>query len=247
MELPDYPGSKMRIAQSIAITLAGAKTTYSLLGDLILEDKPQVVFTNVENSEDCEASNLRQIFDKWGSDKGSYHGYEQIYSNIIGSFPNSGLLVVEVGIGTNNTSVPSHMGKGGTPGASLRAWREIEKVKRVIGLDIDSQILFCEQNIETFYLNQTDQNSWKMLEDKIEKGSVDLFIDDGLHAPFANLNFLKFARKFVKPNGYLVIEDITEQSLPVWNLLLNAGLEGIELSLYKANHSYVLVGRISKQ
>ncbi len=237
----------MSVLQSLSITIAGAKFTYELLGDLILSSKPQRVLQALEFNEDPNSVHLCRIFDDFGSDKGSYHGYHKVYSKIISSLPNSGSLIVEVGIGTNNTDVASHMGKGGRPGASLRAWKELANVERVIGLDVDDRILFTEPNIQTFHLDQTDANSWRKLESEIARESVDLFIDDGLHAPYANLSFLKHAKKFVKPNGYIVVEDISEQSLPIWNLMLNSRIEGIELTLYKANLSYILVGRLSKQ
>jgi hypothetical protein len=49
---------------------------------------------------------------------------------------------VEIGIGTNNPSIPSFMSKEYRPGASLRTFAEHLPRMQVIGDDINKQILF---------------------------------------------------------------------------------------------------------
>ena len=52
----------------------------------------------------------------------------------------------------------------------------------------------------------------------------DLIIDDGLHAPYTNLNTLISSLKYLNKNGYLIIEDIPFRSQSIWeivNFILN--------------------------
>ena len=49
--------------------------------------------------------------------------------------------------------------------------------------------------------------------------TFDLIIDDGLHSVDANLGFLIVALKFIKKNGWIVIEDIGGNTLVFWNLI----------------------------
>jgi len=46
--------------------------------------------------------------------------------------------------------------------------------------------------------------------------NYDLIIDDGLHSPDANLNTLNFALSSLSSDGVIVIEDIAERCLPIW-------------------------------
>jgi hypothetical protein len=78
--------------------------------------------------------------------------------------------------------------------------------------------LFEEERIKTFYVDQTDQKTLHALGEIIED-SFDLIIDDGLHSPNANLAVLLFGIKKLKPNGWLVIEDIKPKSIPVWQII----------------------------
>ncbi len=63
-------------------------------------------------------------------------------------------------------------------------------------------------------MDQTDLGTFAEIE---QLGPFDLIIDDGLHATNANIAVLLFAsRGALRPGGYLVIEDIPPQTLPVW-------------------------------
>lgn len=95
--------------------------------------------------------------------------------------------ILEIGIGTNNTDIISNMGKEGTQGASLRAFRDYFKSANIFGADFDKRILFKEKSISTMYVDQTDPESLDKLFIRINK-KFDLIIDDGLHAIHTNLN-----------------------------------------------------------
>ena len=44
----------------------------------------------------------------------------------------------------------------GKPGASLRVWRDYFPNAIIYGADIDKDILFAEERIKTFYIDQLD-------------------------------------------------------------------------------------------
>jgi hypothetical protein len=46
-----------------------------------------------------------------------------------------------------------------------------------------------------------------------------LFIDDGLHSPYANINSLLCFIKLSDMSSYLVIEDIPKRSEEIWDLI----------------------------
>ena len=48
----------------------------------------------------------------------------------------------ELGIGTNNKELLSHMQSEFKPGSSLRAWQEYFPNANIYGADIDSDIIF---------------------------------------------------------------------------------------------------------
>jgi len=171
-----------------------------------------------KSADDFQAvSDLQTLFDKHGSDKSNCHNYENIYGPILKN-KNEITAVLEVGLGTNNTDVVSNMGAAGRPGASLRAFREFLPNAKIFGADIDKRILFSEDRIETFYIDQTNPDSFLNLPDSLPD-LFDLIIDDGLHSPDANVQTLKFGLSKIKIGGWVVIEDIIVEAIPVWDVV----------------------------
>ena len=101
-------------------------------------------------------SKLAALFTKYGSDK-TKHEYHLIYSVILSVVKPKCLL--EIGMGTNNEKVFSNMSKYGHPGASLRAFRDFLPSTEIYGADIDKEILFKEERINTFYVDQTNKDT----------------------------------------------------------------------------------------
>jgi hypothetical protein len=160
---------------------------------------------------------LKEVFDKHGSDKATEHDYHRIYGAILreGDWVRS---VLEIGLGSNHEDVVSHMGRAGRPGASLRAFRDYLPNAMIYGADVDRRILFEEERIKTFFVDQTDLSSFDALGQRVDR-NFDLIVDDGLHSPNANIAVLAFSLKRLKPGGWIVIEDIAERSLPVWEVI----------------------------
>lgn len=170
-----------------------------------------------KSSQDWTAVNeLKTHLDRHGSDK-SRHAYHCIYGTILNDRA-SIKGVLEVGLGTNNTDVVSNMGKFGKPGASLRAFRDFLPNAKIFGADIDKRVLFEEERIQTYFVDQTDPETFKSLGASVPQ-QLDLIIDDGLHSPNANLLTLNFGLARVKVGGWVVIEDIAPDAIPIWQFV----------------------------
>ncbi|MBV8135012.1 MAG: hypothetical protein JO121_05110 [Deltaproteobacteria bacterium] len=163
------------------------------------------------------AEELKMLFDKYGSDKANSHNYHMLYGPLLKDRDQIASLL-EIGVGTNNVDVLSNMGTGGKPGASLRAFRDFLTNAEIYGADIDERILFEEERIKTYYLDQTDSRSFDHLGKRIPS-ELDLIIDDGLHSPNANINTVLFGLQRIRIGGWLVVEDIAPNAIPVWELV----------------------------
>jgi len=241
--LPDFPNSKCNFDQYLELSVKSAEMSYKQLAQMAnignIEISENIDERSVPKLSDAEK--LYALFDKYGSDKGSLHKYHFLYSLLLSKIDMKHCNILEIGLGTNNIKVPSNMGRRGSPGASLRAWRDFSPTTNVVGVDIDSTILFEESRIQTFHLDQTSQTSWTQMISKLNGRKFDLIIDDGLHSPYANLQTLINGKYLMKESGFLVIEDIGERSLPIWNLALALLDNSWEWQLYRHPKAFVLV------
>lgn len=163
----------------------------------------------------CKLTELCSIMKRYGSDKGDdRHNYTKIYDILLRDRRNDALDVFEVGLGTNNEDVLSSMGPAGVPGASLRGWREYLPKASITGADIDKRILFRDERIETYFIDQLDPATigelWQVLP---ASSGFDLMIDDGLHTFEANATFAVGAYHKLKAGGFFVIEDIVDHQV----------------------------------
>ena len=113
-----------------SLTVLAINQTFPFLNDLVesVSDKNKVYsvdeFASLFNEIDVKVvDELKGKFNEYGSDKAGIHNYYLIYSCILHD-PNSISSLMEIGLGTNNTDIPSNMGAHGKPGASLRAFRD---------------------------------------------------------------------------------------------------------------------------
>lgn len=220
---PDFPGSSATNKQWLEISILGYTNTFPKMLEIAKLNKPETEF-EIKRAADIfevnsEVLELRDCFDFEGSDKGSKHQYDLIYANMLKNRRHEELLILEIGIGSNNTDTPSNMGKIGIPGASLRAWRNFLPNATVIGCDVDARILFREDRIATYELDQMSEHSWAKLYGELIGKSFDLIVDDGLHSPFPNLVTVKKSLPLLKETGILVIEDVLPTALPVWGIM----------------------------
>jgi SAM-dependent methyltransferase len=158
-----------------------------------------------------------RVMTKYGSDKGRLHKYTTVYSELFKERYDEPLRVLEIGLGSNNQDVPSNMGLFGTPGASVRGWRELFPHALVYGADVDRRILFQENRIKTFYCDQLDRSSVRELWSQPDlQGGADIIIEDGLHTLEANVAFLEESLDHLRPGGIYITEDIMWNEVDLW-------------------------------
>lgn len=156
-------------------------------------------------------SELTDLMNFHGSDKGGKnndHNYSEYYSEIFFYKRKKIKNFLEIGLGTNNTNLPSNMGSEGKPLASLRAWRDYFVNANIYGADIDKNILKDEERIKTFYVDQTNPETISVLFKQIGLDKFDVILEDGLHEFNANICFFENAIDYLDDNGVYIIEDI---------------------------------------
>lgn len=141
------------------------------------------------------------------------HTYSLFYNNLFAHCRNNVKLVFECGIGTNNLEIESNMSCTGVPGASLRVWKDYFCNAQIFGSDIDKNILFEEDRIKTFYVNQLDKNSIRNMWFKINCSNFDLIIDDGLHTVDASMSLFLNSFHKLRRDGIYIIEDVNFENL----------------------------------
>merc|ERR1719331_443216 len=128
----------------------------------------------------------------------------------------------------------STMGSDGTPGASLRAWRDFLPRAQIFGADYDAGILFAEERIATHFADQLDAASLEAMYAAFGAEPFDVVIDDGLHSNVANLNVLAFGVDHCKPGGYIVIEDISHARVGFFSIVKNLlAPRGVDMQLVR--------------
>lgn len=163
---------------------------------------------------------ISSLCDFYGSDKGSLtdtnhsyswsaHSYADYYSQLFSHCRNGVRKVFECGLGTNNPNLLSSMGIHGRPGASLRVWRDYFPNAEIYGGDIDKEILFSEERIQTYFVDQLDPTSIQSLWSSIRVTDFDLIIDDGLHTFEAGSCLFSNSIDKLEKNGIYIIEDVT--------------------------------------
>ena len=182
---------------------------------------------------------IKSYFDKYQSDKSKVHNYHLIYGSLFKK-RNNVRKVLEIGLGTDNEKLISNMGSFGKPGASVRAFRDFFKKAKIFGADIDKNILFKEKRIKTYYADQTNLRSLESLFKKVGS-NFDLIIDDGLHASYANINMIVGSLKFLKTNGFLIIEDIPYRTINIWEVIDFILSKSHKTKLVKTKKAFVFI------
>lgn len=168
-----------------------------------------------------ENSLINKLCDKYGTDKGETqesnhpydfpsHNYADFYDLLFRIRRKDVQLLIECGIGTNNMYKLSSNKVNGSPGASLRMWKEFFPSARIIGVDIEREILFKEDRIDTYYCDQLKKISIENFakEAELVESSADIIIDDGMHDFIAGKSFFEVMIKFLNEDGIYIIEDV---------------------------------------
>ena len=162
---------------------------------------------------------IKSLFDYYKSDKGNT--YASIYAYFLNKYVNKKCRLLEIGLGTNNPNLISTMGNDGIYrcGGSLRSFRDYLSDSSIYGADVDSQSLFNENRILTYYVDQLEKNTFTNLYDNCGNEKFDIIIDDGLHCIGANLNTLIFALENINNNGLIIIEDIISSKMKAYQII----------------------------
>lgn len=160
----------------------------------------------------------RNRSDKGAADGKAWHNYTTLYHGLWGAVRDRPLRIFELGLGTNDVTLPSNMGAGGRPGASLFGWAEYFPRASVFGADIDRKILFSGGRIQTYYCDQRSAPSVAALwEAPGLEQPFDIIIDDGLHEFAANVTFFENSVHKLSPTGVFVIEDVRNSNAHLYN------------------------------
>jgi hypothetical protein len=165
----------------------------------------------------AEILRVKEIFNKWGSDKSSKHNYEIIYAEFKKTMHTSS-RILEIGCGSNDPEIRHAMSPNYIPLSSLHALKEIFQTESIEGADIDAKL---EIN-NSFKVHYLDQFKRETLEEasKGSKLGFDLIIDDGVHDISANYLTLIYFYKKLNPQGKYVIEDVPPSLIESWRFLL---------------------------
>ena len=244
-QLPMYaPLSFGTFKDRAPLTILAAQQAFPLLVELLQRTdrpalSPRTIAEFCENRFDpTSIMTLKRLLDSYGSDKCNFHNYHMLYAYILHN-PGAIRRILEIGLGTNNDDVVSNMGLDGRPGASLRAFRDFLPNAQIFGADVDRRILFSEDRIVTAFVDQTDLNTFESLGETIG-ADFDLIIDDGLHAPNANLATLLFSLPRLRAGGWVVIEDISPASSSR-QVVAHLMPEGFQPALLSADEALVFV------
>ena len=89
----------------------------------------------------------------------------------------------------------------------MRVWKDYFPTAEVIGIDIDAKILFKEDRITTYHVDQTDPISIGNFFKSCHIKSFEIIIDDGLHTEEAATIFFENAWSRLESYGMYFIED----------------------------------------
>eukprot|EP00929_Paragymnodinium_shiwhaense_P092607 TRINITY_DN52563_c0_g1_i2.p1 TRINITY_DN52563_c0_g1~~TRINITY_DN52563_c0_g1_i2.p1 ORF type:complete len:424 (-),score=53.07 TRINITY_DN52563_c0_g1_i2:377-1648(-) len=161
----------------------------------------------------CAAAKVPSIsMDRHLSNKGSLGiNLARLYDDALPPIACKARRVLEIGIGTTNIKITSNMDghastiKDYTPGASLRAWRDIFPLANITGIDVDPQVLVKGRRLETFACNSLDK---ACLRRHLNGMSFDVIVDDGDHDPINQRATLRALWQYLKIGGYYFVEDV---------------------------------------
>lgn len=139
---------------------------------------------------------LLDIFNKYGCDKGKKHRYDLMYTELFESKRSSELNILEIGI---------------FRGESISSWIEYFPKATIYGVDIFTRVppenvsILTNPRVKWVKCNSMNANIASKIWADVK---FDFIIDDGLHTPLANkLTFEAWSPKLA-PTGTYIIEDI---------------------------------------
>jgi hypothetical protein len=186
---------------------------------------------------------LSDLLDRTGSDKGTRHGYAEVYQRWADSNPHPVSVVVEIGLGSPSALTPSNMGPEARPGASAIAFADYFRGSHIVGVDIDPRAFPTGVHGTFFVADQLRPPSFgPVLRELAEFGGFDFAVVDGLHLPEADINSLLLLLPWLRPKGLLCIEDIGSDPATVasWRELVIALRDPYKGQVSQCNLSHLV-------
>lgn len=189
-------------------------------------------------------STLEQCMQCYGSDKSptsNVHAYTVAYEQLFRERRDTTTSILEIGLGYR--FYKGSWMKGNErymTGASLRAWRDYFPNAHVYGCDIAQHVLFQEDRISTFFMDQAKQDQASVVEQSVPAKArpFDIIVDDGSHVP--EHQFLSAVRllPLVRDGGIYVIEDVKRPNLNMFdpdrieNFARNSGVSATDVAAF---------------
>lgn len=138
-----------------------------------------------------------------------YHHYTPKYHKLLKD--KKVTVFLEIGIGNHKLMAPI-VGDHYIHGASLRMWRDYFPQAEIIGCDILEEVLFQEDRIRTYKVDQSSSVSLINMMNNIDK-KCDVILDDGSHQQEHQILSFKTLWQYVADGGFYIIEDIHKENL----------------------------------
>ncbi len=139
------------------------------------------------NQEMYIKTELCELFEKYKADKcpSIHHTYSPRYHELLDPIRHQVKNMLEIGIG-NVPLMKQIVPDGYVPGASIKAWRDFFVNATIYAVDILPEVLFEDERIKTYQLDQSSSDDIRSFMDIIRKESgedfeFDYIIDDGSH------------------------------------------------------------------
>ena len=143
-----------------------------------------------------EKDALTELGTHYNTDKAHPHYYTSFYHKHLKGRREDVTSLLEIGI---------------DQGSSLRMWRDYFLNAEIYGIDIYEENLFSEDRINTFKIAQEDTEA---LDKEFSSIKFDVILDDGGHTPQSQIDGFLHMKKFLKPKGVYIIEDLHTSYIP---------------------------------
>ena len=140
---------------------------------------------------------MESLVDNSLTDKNTGHSYLPVYEELFSPFRDTCKNILEVRV---------------FDGGSIKLWEDYFPVANIYGLDLDLRRNKFTPRTHRVHIMETDAYSPSVV-GKFEHESFDAVIDDGWHTLDSMCLFAALYNNFVRPGGYLIVEDLQE---PWW-------------------------------
>jgi hypothetical protein len=152
---------------------------------------------------------LVQLADRFNTDKnrhtGNRHCYARIYDGLLSSRRFSLRRLMEIGLCRglaegNQTETPS-----------VALWQTYFPFCQVVGVDLTDFSALNNERFTSFMCDQSKRDELRAVAAKLERGSLDVIIDDGSHASYDEQLTLREFFPLLANGGWYFIEDLDWQ------------------------------------